>query len=160
MSKLQQLSSSVQHLAKQYSAVIEVGKFLESAGSLENLVSEIEARVAVARAAEATALEAKTLVEQGLQKVKDDAAEHIKQVKASAAAIVGDANIKAAKIVADAMQRGKELDEAVQKSKEHYKNVFDEEEGKLLRLKRELESAQKTLAQIKDEIATLRARIG
>lgn len=45
MSKLHEAGSSVAHLAKQYAAVIELGKFFETIGSLENLEAETQARL-------------------------------------------------------------------------------------------------------------------
>lgn len=109
MSNLKHTAESVKNLAKQYASVIEMGKFLESVSSLDNLADELEAKVAelreqteaaqvelnlavtakadAIREAEAKLSHAQAEAEQIVATAKGDRAQIIEEAKAEAAAI-------------------------------------------------------------------------
>lgn len=109
MSNLKHTAESVKNLAKQYASVIEMGKFLESVSSLDNLADELEAKVAelreqtdkaqvelnlavtakadAIREAEAKLSHAQAEAEQIVATAKGDRAQIIDEAKAQAAAI-------------------------------------------------------------------------
>ena len=118
MSNLNQLSSSVQNLAKQYASVIEVGKFLGTLGALETLTQETQAehdRVA------GVLVEANAQLVKVQSAIAEHAADHERNIKVSreqAEKIVADAIAQAETIENDAEQHASKV-RAVAEAAQH-----------------------------------------
>ena len=155
---LNELSSSVQNLGKQYAAVIKVGEFLASLGSLDNLACEIEARVEKAKQAEIKANEALSKVQAA---VAEQAATHdsnIKVARERAEKIVADAQSRAATIVAEAEAKVVESNDEIARRTMHADQAFDFAKGELDALNVEIAKAEAVLKELNEKIEAVRAR--
>ena len=157
---LNDLSSNVQNLAKQYKGVIELGEFLASLGSLDNLANETKARAEQARKDEAQAAADRDAARAAYKADKDkrdaaatkaaqDAQDALDAANNSAAAIVLEAQRKADALIEEATQRRALLDA-------DFTSVQEACDARVLELAR----AQKTLDGVNAQIDTLRAKLG
>ena len=147
MSNLNELSSSVQNLAKQYKGVIEVGEFLASLGSLDNLACEIEARVEKAKQAETAKTEQLHKIEAA---VAEQAATHdsnIKIARERAEKIVAEATDSAERVLSDARERATEIDAGARARLEAHDGEFQRLTDSIDALNAEIGQARGVLAE-------------
>lgn len=159
MSNLNQLSSNVQNLAKQYAAVIEVGKFLASLGSLENLSNELQvqhdaiagklayATLQLSKVEAAVAEQAATH-QRNLQTSREQNQQIVDEGKVRAAQIVNEALSNATRIADDADALRRTMDDA----KESHKAQIGE-------LDQQIAVRGDELQRVNEAIAAARAKI-
>lgn len=160
MNKINELSSSVQNLAKSYSAVIQLGEYLSGLSSVENLACEIEARIERARSDEKEAVAAKAKAETtyaaerakgegDARSAREAAEELLTSARAQAQGLVAAAKIAAQQIIdaAEARKAEAEMETAV---------LIEEDEH----LSTMLNAKQRQLDELRGSIAALRAKLG
>lgn len=139
MANLHQAGEAVQHLAKQYAAVIELGKVLEKLGSLENLEAELLAKVEAARAAEVEAVIKKELADVAF---KDTIAAHD--------AAIADGQAQFERLKHEATERAKSIVEAAEKEAQR---IHDEAASRQAAFAQDHERAQAELKRLEDQVA-------
>jgi cell division septum initiation protein DivIVA len=140
MSNLNQLSSSVQNLAKQYAAVIEVGKFLGTLGALDTLANEIEERVSTLRKNEQEATAALYSVQSAIAEHTAAHEANIKASRAQAEKIVSDAAATACIVLETARDDAQHIEQGA-------KARLEAHDGEFLRLQDALADVNASIAQ-------------
>jgi len=158
MSNLNELSSSVQNLAKQYASVIKVGEFLASLGSLDNLAGEIEARVAQAKWDEAAALEAYGEAKRVLREQLKQNQQAAGQAHAQAEKIVSDAHEQAAKRFVEVSAKAAAMDAEDEQRRKEFEHQYEHNKKVLAVIEGEVAFAEKRLAELNGQYEALRAK--
>ena len=158
MSDIQRAASNVQHLAKQYAAVIELGKVLEKMGSVENLNAEIAAQTDKLRVKEAEALAAKDAAEHAHKQVMAEHEAKITAMQGRALAFKERAVVEVKEIVDRAEAEAKNIRENAHDAATDALRAKDEAERALHELEGEVAERSAELAKLKGEIDALRER--
>ena len=160
MSNLQQAASNVQHLAKQYAAVIELGKLLEGLGVLENLEAEARDRVTKLREEETNALRAKSAAEVATQKVLNEQVEVADLMRVEKDRLAHEAHVYAQGILAAAEAQAKLVlsnanaaASAVADAKDELEQEFHELEGAIAERRAELTALNDSIKALKEKFA-------
>lgn len=157
---LNDLSSNVQNLAKQYKGVIELGEFLASLGSLDNLATEAKARAEQARKDEAQATADRDAARAAYKADKDKRDAAAAKTAQDAQDAIDAANNSAAAIVLEAQRKADALIEEATKQRALLDADFASVQASLDARVIDLTRAQKTLDGVNAQIDTLRAKLG
>jgi chromosome segregation ATPase len=155
---LNELSSSVQNLGKQYAAVIKVGEFLSSLSSFDNLACEIEARVEKAKQAETAATEQLHKIEAA---VAEQAATHERNIKTSreqAEAFLAGAVTEGNAVIDAANAKAEQIDAGARARLEAHDADFVRVTEHRDALNAEVERARVALEDLHAQIAKVRAK--
>lgn len=158
MSSLSKAGEAVQHLAKQYAAVIEVGKHLEKLGALENLEAELNASIEAARNAEAEAIAKK---EQAEKAFADSVAAHeagIKAVQEQGDRLQREAAERAGSVVAAAEAEVARIHAEAEARQAAFVRDHEQAEAKLKRLEDQVAERVAELVRVNNALNELRAK--
>jgi len=158
MATLNELSSSVQNLGKQYAAVIKVGEFLSGLASLDNLGNEIEARVEKLKQAEAVAIDKLSAAEaEAHQQVELNKAS-VDSANAAADDIVAEAKRIALVITGEAVQKADENYAVMAKRGEDFEKQWRASHAALAAAEAATAVAQQRLEELNSQIETVREK--
>lgn len=158
MANLHQAGEAVQHLAKQYKAVIELGAFLEKLGALENLEAELLAKVEAARAAEAAAVAKK---EQADKAFADTVAAHeaaLVDAKAQLAVFKREAEDRAKDIIDSAEREAERIHEEAHSRQEAFAKDHTRLQDELKRLEDQVAARVAELVRVNNALNEVRAK--
>lgn len=160
MSKLAETGAAVQHLAKQYAAVIELGKFLDEAGSLDNLKSELEAQIAKLRADAVTAAGELQTAHEEVAKVLEASQAVTKDARQQAADIIAAAEFQAGAVLSEAEKEAARVKQAASDAEVAAANAVAESRTAKANLEMQIDAKRDELAKLEAAIAEVRAKLG
>lgn len=111
MSKITEISSAVQNLAKQYAAVIEMGKFLEGIGPLENIENETKERIVAFRAQEKKAVADAAEAQKRFIEIQAAQAQAVKAAREQIDKTINEGQNIARNLIAEAREKARTIAE-------------------------------------------------
>lgn len=160
MSNMTHIADTVKVLAKQYAAVIEMGKFLDEAGALDNLKGELEAQIAKLRADAVTATEELQVAQQRVADAAHEAEDKLAAARDSAERIVATAKGDRAQIIGEAKTEADEIAAQSRALRAEAANAVANARTAVANLEAQMDAKKNELAKIEQAIAEARAKLG